>query len=188
MTCLDELIQFYRLLCKHRLNDSHSGNASISDAHGMWITPTGACAETVTKSDLVYCPHNQSIPDNASRDSMLHRAIYSTRPDARVVLHAHPSHALALTLNGLDFTPEDFEGNLYFGTVPVVSINYDTWFSDSAEKISKALLDNNIVIARGHGVYSCSDSMEQAFKWISSLESSAHIAAIEQALTKNPDG
>ncbi|MBE9516367.1 MAG: class II aldolase/adducin family protein [Proteobacteria bacterium] len=178
MTSLDELVSYYHLLRQHGLNDSHSGNASVRATDGVWISPTGCCADTLTAADLVYCSNSKAAPANASLDYALHQAIYDKRKDVNAVLHGHPAHAIALTLNGNDFKTDDFEGMLYFGVVPVVDIDYDHYFELSVEKISSALANNNIVIARGHGVYSCAPSLELAYKWISSLELSARISSI----------
>ena len=178
MTSLDQLTSYYRLLRQHGLNDSHSGNASIRVANDMWITPTGGCADTLTTPDLVFCPGNTPSPANASQDTILHRAIYKQRKDVNAILHGHPVHAIALTMNGDDFVAEDFEGKLYFGTVPVVDIDYEHYFEHSVDAISQALADNDIIIARGHGVYSCAPTLELAYKWINSMELSARISWI----------
>ena len=180
MTSLDQLTSYYRLLRQYGLNDSHSGNASIRISNDMWITPTGASADTLTAADLVYCPGNMPPPSNASQDNGLHRAIYEQRNDVKAVLHGHPIHAIALTMSGDDFEAEDFEGKSYFGTVPVVDIDYEHYFERSVEIISQVLADNDIVIVRGHGVYSCGSTLEHAYKWISSLELSASISHISR--------
>ena len=186
MTSLDQLTSYYRLLRQHGLNDSHSGNASIRIANDMWITPTGACADTLTTADLVFCPGDTPSPSSASQDNVLHRAIYKQRNDVNAVLHGHPVHAIALTMNGADFVPEDFEGKIYFGAVPVLDVDYERYFDLSVDAISRALVDNDIVIARGHGVYSCANTLEQAYKWINSLEISARINWISQLNNSRP--
>ena len=81
-------------------------------------------------------------------------------------------------MDGIDFEAEDFEGKSYFGTVPVIDIDYEHYFEHSVDAISQVLADNDIVIARGHGVYSCAPTLELAYKWISSLELSARISYI----------
>lgn len=175
MTILDNLVSYYKLLRSHGLNDSHSGNASVRAKNGIWVTPTGCCADTLTTADPVYCPNDRTPPEKASQDTSLHMEIYRRRNDVNAVLHAHPAHAIALTMDGNDYKPDDFEGMLYFGSVSVIDINYENYFEQSINKISSALSQNDIVIARGHGVYSCAESLELAYKWISSLELSARI-------------
>lgn len=180
MTIQNDLVSCYKRLRNHGLNDSHSGNASVRVSQGMWITPTGSCADTISSSDLVYCGLDSPVPGSASQDSSLHREIYKRRQNANAIFHAHPAHAIALTMDGSNFRPNDFEGMLYFGTVKVVDINYDNYFEESVDKISSVLEHDDIVLARGHGVYSCAETVDLAYKWINSLELSARIAWLGQ--------
>lgn len=171
-----ELIQTYRLLRRHGLNDSHSGNGSVRDGDQFWVTPTGACADTLKVKDLVQCPLDQPSPVGASLDARLHQAVYCQNPEASAVLHAHNPYTIALTLDGDDFTPPDFEGFYYFGTVPVVDIYYELYAKEAPEKVAELLANNKIAIVRGHGVYSCAETINLAYKWVCSLELSAKTA------------
>lgn len=76
MTLKQELVETYRWLRRYGLNDSHSGNVSIRDSDTIWITPTGACADTLKEADLVTCDINGTIGEKASLDAPLHIAIY----------------------------------------------------------------------------------------------------------------
>jgi len=51
----ESLVFYYRLLRTHGNNDSHSGNASVREAGCFWVTPTGACADTLQVEDLAEC-------------------------------------------------------------------------------------------------------------------------------------
>jgi L-fuculose-phosphate aldolase len=170
-----ELTRYYRLLRRHGINDSHSGNASVRDAAHLWITPTGACADSLQSWQLVRCPLAGGACSRASADLALHRAVYQYNPKARAVLHAHGSYAVALTLNGRDYVPADLEGELYFPRVPVIDLAYDEYFEQSPEQIGKALSEYPIAIVRGHGMYAWGDDLDQAYKWICSLELSATV-------------
>ncbi len=170
-----ELTRYYRLLRQHGINDSHSGNASARDAEHLWITPTGACADNLQSWQLVRCPLAGGACPRASADLALHRAVYQHNPKARAVLHAHGSYAVALTLNGRDYVPADLEGGLYFPRVPVIDLAYDEYFEQSPERVGEALHEYPIVIVRGHGMYAWGDDLDQAYKWICSLELSATV-------------
>jgi L-fuculose-phosphate aldolase len=170
-----ELVTYYARLKTSGLNDSHSGNASVRCDRGMWITPTGACAETLNVNDLVLW-NNADVPTpGASLDGPLHAAIYQKIPEARAVLHFHPAHAIALTLDGQDFLPEDFEGSYFLSRVPVLDLPYERYTQESPGAVSDALVGNRVAIVRGHGAYVCGASLDQAYKWANALESSARI-------------
>lgn len=176
MDVREELVRYYRLLRQHGLNDSHSGNASVRDGDTVWVTPTGCCADTLEPGDLVACDIDGTIGDGASLDARLHVMVYQRNARARAVLHSHGPHTVALTLNGRDFVPADFEGQYYFPRVPVIDAPYADYVPRSAELISNVLRDHRITVYRGHGVYAQGESLNLAYKWTSSLELSAKTA------------
>jgi len=79
-------------------------------------------------------------------------------------------------MDGKDFEPLDFEGRYYFERVPVLTIPHESYVRESPAAVSAALLDHRIAIVRGHGVYARGETIDQAYKWTCSLESSARIA------------
>ncbi|MDH5518207.1 MAG: class II aldolase/adducin family protein [Gammaproteobacteria bacterium] len=178
MTQKQQLVQYYKWLRQYALNDSHSGNASVRDGDSIWITPTGACADTLTADDLIACDINKPATDGASFDAPLHLASYNNNPQLQAILHSHGAHTVAMTMNGEDFTPFDFEGQLYFGTVPVISLDYDDIFAESAVQVAAALKTHKAAVVCGHGVYVAAENLNLAYKWTCSLELSAKTAFI----------
>ncbi len=183
MTVLKEdLVRHYAWLRKYGYNDSHSGNASVRDGDTIWVTPTGSCADTLHADDLIACSTNGSCGDGASFDAKLHIEVYKQNTKACAVFHSHGPHTIALTMNGEDFIPDDFEGKLYFPTVPVHTIAFDEYSKKSPQLVAKTLSEYCITIVRGHGVYACAESINLAYKWSCSLEHSAKIAFLNQQL------
>lgn len=148
----------------------------MRDEERFWVSPTGACADTLSADDLIHCNLKGSLPGGASLDAALHQAIYRQNPSARAVLHSHNPYTIALTLDGNDFTPADFEGYYYFGTVSVIDISFERYVEEAPEKIASLLTKNRIAIVRGHGVYSSAETINLAYKWLCSLELSAKTA------------
>jgi L-fuculose-phosphate aldolase len=177
----ESLVRYYRWLRQHGLNDSHSGNASVRDGELVWMTPTGCGADTLTTADLLGCRPGQSPPAGASLDAPLHMAVYAARAGAGAVLHAHCPHAIAMTLADGDFEPADFEGRYYFGTVPVLDVAPDDYVSESPARVAAALATHRVCLVRGHGAYAADASLDLAYKWLCSLESSARIAWLARA-------
>jgi len=173
---LGELLQYYRWLRIYGYNDAHSGNASIRIGPEVWITPTGACADTLASSEFIHCDTGGGIDPGASLDAPLHLEIYRQNPDAVAVLHSHCPHAVAMTMGGDDFVPADFEGRRYFPKVPVFDIRYEEYVETSPRIIGAALAMHRVVISRGHGVYAWGENLNQAYKWTCSLEMSAMTA------------
>lgn len=180
MDIKQDLIRYYQWLRQYGINDSHSGNASVRDDSTVWVTPTGACADTLQADDLVACSLGGSIGKGASLDAALHVAVYQQNPKARAILHSHGPHTVALTMNGEDFVPPDFEGQYYFPRVPVISIDYDRYLKDAPRLVASTLADYPITVVRGHGVYAQAETLNLAYKWTCSLELSAKTAFIAQ--------
>jgi L-fuculose-phosphate aldolase len=178
MNIREDIVRYYRWLRRYGYNDSHSGNASVRDGDAIWVTPTGACADTLIAGELIACDVDGRCAEGASLDAPLHVRIYQRNPQASAVLHSHGPYSVALTLNGEDFWPVDFEGQLYFPKVPVITIPYKDYLCQSPARVAEALAEYPIVIVRGHGVYACSTNINLAYKWTCSLEQSAKTAFI----------
>ncbi len=178
MNIKQDLVRHYHWLRQYGLNDSHSGNASVRDGDTVWLTPSGCCADTLAEHDLVACTIDGEIGAGASLDAPLHIAVYQHNPKARALLHSHGPHSVALTLDGKDFVPVDFEGQYYFPHVPVLNIAYQDYVTESPALVAHALAHHKLAIVRGHGVYAQADSLNLAYKWSCSLELSAKTAFI----------
>ncbi len=179
-----QLVQYYQWLRQYGLNDSHSGNASIKDADSIWVTPSGACADTLKPSDLIECNIDGTLGAGASLDALLHVKTYQTNTEAKAVLHSHNPHTLALTMNSVEFSPIDFEGALYFESVPVLSIAYDKYVEKAPEAVSQSLKTHKACIVQGHGIYVAGKDLNTAYKWTCSLEHSAKIAYLHNQHNK----
>lgn len=110
-------------------------------------------------------------------DTALHRAVYEST-EAGAVAHAHPRHAVALSLVMDAIEPADAEGRLRLGSVPVVE----------PEDAAEALRSAPIVIVRGHGSYARGDDPWQALQWTSVLEESAQVLWLLRAIGETGKG
>jgi L-fuculose-phosphate aldolase len=181
-----DLVRYYRWLRQYGLNDSHSGNASLREGELAWVTPTGCGADTLGVDDLLACRLDRPAPHGASLDAPLHLAVYRARPDATAVLHSHGPHSIAMSLAEGDFRPADFEGRYYFPVVPVLEIAPEEYTARSPGEVARALATNPLCIVRGHGVYAAGESLDLAYKWTCSLESSARIAWLARVAEIHP--
>ncbi len=177
-----DLVRHYLWLRRYGLNDSHSGNASVRDGELVWVTPTGCCADTLRPADLLPCTLDGPPPAGASLDAPLHLAVYRRSPGLGAVLHSHGPHTVALTFEGGDYDPPDFEAQYYFGRVPVLPIPYDRYLVEAPEAVSRALAQHRVVVVRGHGVFAAAPSLNLAYKWTCSLELSARTAYLARTV------
>jgi L-fuculose-phosphate aldolase len=178
----EELVRHYRWLRQYGCNDSHSGNASVRDGDSFWVTPTGACADTLRAVDLIRCTLDRVCPEGSSLDAPLHQAVYQRNAQAGAVLHSHGPYTVGSTLVGGDFVPVDFEGQYYFARVPVIDIDFADYLHLAPGLVSEALSGHRIAVVRGHGVYAQGETVNLAYKWSCSLELSAKTAFVARRL------
>ena len=99
----EEICRVGRSLFERGYVHASAGNISVRLPDGYLITPTDACLGTLQPARLARIDtHGQQIGgDLASKTLALHRRIYDSAPDARCVIHAHSTHLVALTLQGV---------------------------------------------------------------------------------------
>ncbi len=185
MSVKKELVRYYAWLRKYGYNDSHSGNASVRQQDAIWVTPSGAGADTLRADDLIACDVHGFVGENASYDAKLHLEVYKQNPRAAAVLHSHGPYTIAMTMNGKDFIADDFEGRLYFPVVPVHTIPFDQYPEKSPDLVANTLCGHRVTVVCRHGVYACAESLNLAYKWTCSLEHSAKIAYLNAGLNQS---
>ncbi len=158
---------------------SHGGNLSVRESPNIWITGTGTQLGHLVPQDISFVR-----PDGAyelpipSTDTLLHNTTYAVADSGTVaVLHAHPHHAIALSLEIEKdrLIPRDYEGLFHLKEVPLIDtgIGYE-------QKIATALLEFPVIVLRGHGAYARGTSLREALHWITALEESAHILWLQK--------
>lgn len=153
---------------------SHGGNMTLRMRDHILITRHGAMLGHLGRDNLVEAPLEGNLAA-ASMDLAVHQAIYRAT-QARAIVHAHPVHAIALSLVRTSILPADAEGRHFLGEVPVVGEEPTAVLVPLAEGIAAALKGRPIVMARGHGCFAIGETLEQAYQWTSALEASCRVA------------
>ena len=93
----ESIVQALRELDTRGLNRGSTGNVSVREGEGMWITPTGMGAE-LAADDLVWQGFDGTLRGRwqPSSEAPFHRAVYAARADLHAVVHCHSVHAAAL--------------------------------------------------------------------------------------------
>ncbi len=83
----------------------------------------------------------------------------------------------------------DQEGRFYFGEVPMVTLEGPDYWKAHREqaptRIARVLASHPACILRGHGVYARGKGLDEAYKWLCSLEHSARIAFLAMLSDRN---
>ena len=157
------------------LISSHGGNLSVRlDDGSLLITKHGGMLGHIDESNVVLVHEDGTAEGAASMDTGVHLAVY-LETGAGAVLHAHPRHAVALSLQLAEIRPLDLEGKHYLGeSIPVVA----------AKDVAATLGEKPVVMTPGHGCYARGDDLWQALQWASVLEESAQVICLALGLDR----
>jgi L-fuculose-phosphate aldolase len=103
-TIQQQLLDLALYLQASGLNEGSSGNCSIRDRDGFYITPSGLNPKAMSIDDMVFMDFkgtmqsSQKPPREPSSEWRFHHDILKTRKDANVVIHTHSTFATTLSL------------------------------------------------------------------------------------------
>jgi L-fuculose-phosphate aldolase len=165
------------------LVSSHSGNLSIRLGDNLIITRRGCRLDCLSEHDLIETriSKNDRFTPLASIELAVHRAIYQETP-ALAVVHAHPPHAVALSLVETEIVPSSAEDRTEIGRVPVLGWNMEVKPGGLADVIAQALKQNKIVMVCGHGSFAIGQLLEEAHNYTTTLEESCRVICLLRSL------
>lgn len=171
-----------------------SNNGNISARLGddkVVITPSGVCKGRLEMNDLIVTDLQGNIlkADHKRRltissETPMHLEAYRQRPDIRAVIHAHPAHAVALTVADIpfptDILPEVLEG---LGPVPTTRFSLPS-STDNAEAIRDLIKTHNAILLRNHGALTVGKDLDEAMNHLERVESVAKVVVLAYAIGK----
>ena len=165
------------------LVSSHSGNLSIRLGDRLIITRRVSRLGSLQEQDLIETgiSKNDRFTPLASKELAVHRAIYQETP-ALAIVHAHPPHAVALSLTETEIVPSDAEGFSIVGQVPVLGWHMKVRPGGLADIIAQALRQHRIVTVRGHGSFAIGQLLEEAYNYTTTLEESCRVTCLLRSL------
>lgn len=180
---LEDFKKIGRDLFLSGLNSSHSGNLSVRYGDRIVITRRGAMLGHLAERDLIETglTKNDSNIILASTEIGVHRAIYNGT-SALAIVHAHPVHAIALSLVADQIIPVDSEGAYLLHKVPVIAAEHTIGSKELESSLPALLSEYKIVMVRGHGSFAVGQMIEEAYQWTSSLEQVCRIICLTRSL------
>ncbi len=170
-------------LASRGLVSSNSGNLSIRLGDRLIITRRSTMLGCLQEHDLIETGINRNsrLTPLASTELAAHRAIYQQTP-ALAIVHAHPPHAVAISLTEKEIVPNDTEGLSVAGRVPVLGWNMDVRQGGMADIIAQALNHHRIIMVHGHGSFAIGQLIEEAFNCTTMLEESCRVICLLKSL------
>jgi L-fuculose-phosphate aldolase len=174
----DEFRQVGEDLLRLGLTSSHGGNMSVRHHGQMFITTHFAMLGRLEPGDLAEVPLREmpdQIVSEVSKDVSLHQLIYKFTP-AGAIIHAHPTHAVALSLDTDMVEPRDLEGGVFLREIPVIT-------AEAAPETAPQLLQTHTgIIVRGHGSYVVGRTLTEALAYTSALGFSCEVTFLARSL------
>lgn len=119
-----------------------------------------------------------------SIEAPFHAAIYSARPDANAVVHAHNPFTVGLLSAGLIPRPITLEAEVLIGRIGVVPRLQPGSRELAAAVAERAGKGYNVILLEGHGVVGIGASLVEAEARIEALEENAIAMALSNLLGK----
>ena len=106
-----EVIEFSKRLNSTNLSPLRSGNisvrAQIDGEDGFYITPSGIKYENLKQEDIVFLSNEKEYDFlkifnsglNPSSEWRFHQDIYKSKREAKAIVHAHSTHATAISVS-----------------------------------------------------------------------------------------
>ena len=172
-----------RDLCSRGLVCSNSGNLSVRMGDRLVITRRGSMLGCLEENDLIETgiDKNDRFTPLASSELPVHRAIYRAT-SASAIVHAHPPHAVAMSLLETEITPTCSEGSPLMERVPVLGWNMEVKPGGLADIITEALKKYYIVMVHGHGSFAIGQLLEEACSYTTTLEESCQVICLFKSL------
>jgi L-fuculose-phosphate aldolase len=159
-----ELIRVARRMAAEHLARGTSGNLSVRDADGYWITPTGVPYDRLEPTDVVFMSLAGRVEGDRAPSSewRLHRDLYAARPGVGAVLHAHPPFAVALACLRREI-PAFHYMVARFGGDDVRCAGYATYGTQElSDAALLALRERSGCLLANHGILVCGRDLDQA--------------------------
>ncbi len=142
------------------------------------ITPAGAMKGFLEPRQIAHIDMRGEVVDGgpgASSERGIHLVAYEERPEMRAVLHAHPPHAVAMTIAGIDLqTPFIPEIVVTIGGIPTVP--YGTpGTPELGDTIRDTLKCSDTVLMTHHGSVTLGTNLLDAYKKLDMVEHTARI-------------
>ncbi len=137
---VEQVIKYAKMLNFKSLSALRSGNISVKYKNGFLITPSGVKYSQLETEDVVFVFLDgkfESLKQKPSSEWRIHKDIYVNKKEANAVVHAHSTHATAVSAHGKSIPAFHYMVALAGGD-DIKCAEYATF---GTEELSKNILD-----------------------------------------------
>ena len=173
MSPAEELIKYAKMLNTENLSALRSGNISIRHNDGFLITPSGVKYSSLKDEDIVFVSLDGEFRDKKHKPSSewrFHKDIYINKIDANAIVHAHSTHATAVSTHGKSIPAFHYMVALAGGN-DIKCADYATFGTEElSQNIIKALEDRKACLMSNHGQVAFEKNLSKAFELAQEIE------------------
>jgi L-fuculose-phosphate aldolase len=169
-----------------------AGNLSVRLPDGLFlVTPSGRRKGRLSAADLLVVDGEGEVVRgrrglSPTSETPMHLEAYRRRPDVNAVVHAHPVHAVALSLAGDDLQRSTIpEAYATFGRIAVTPYSPPS-SPRNGVVISDAVACHDAIVLAWHGSLTVGATIEEAYLRLEVLEHTARIVAVARSLGPLP--
>lgn len=184
----DKLIDAGRILEAEGLGDLTRGHVSVrvpGDPTHFFMKPHSFGFDEMTPENIVTCDLAGEKTGGGGRrhsEVYIHSEIFKARPDVMSVIHAHPTHAVALSVTGKPLLPVSQPASVFAGGLPYFTDTIDLIRSPAmGSAVARALGPHKAVLMRNHGVAVVGASLEESTILTILLENACQIQLLAAA-------
>ena len=181
-----EVIKYAQKLNSTNLSPLRSGNVSIrvtnNNVEGFLLTPSGKRYENLVPEDIVFLALKEEYDNlklfntslNPSSEWRFHQDIYLKKKEAKAIVHAHSSHATAVSAHGKSIPAFHYMIALAGGD-DIKCAEYATFGTTELSKnIIKSLENRKACLMSNHGQVAFGVNLKQAFELAEEVENICH--------------
>jgi L-fuculose-phosphate aldolase len=161
------IIDVCKSMTRQGINQGTAGNISVRWKAGLLITPSGLPYDEMTVDDIVFMNMDGSYQHKlvASSEWRFHRDILQNRPDVNAVVHAHPIHATAFAICGMEI-PAVHYMIAAAGGPTIRCAPYATYGTvELSDAVLEALADRSCALLGNHGMIATGPDLREAM-WL----------------------
>ncbi|HEY8581007.1 MAG TPA: class II aldolase/adducin family protein, partial [Beijerinckiaceae bacterium] len=179
------------VLAEEGLGDFTRGHVSVrvpDDSGHFYMKPHSFGLDEITMENLVTCNlEGEKVAGGGPRHSevYIHSEIYKVRPDVNAVIHAHPTHAVALSATGRPMRFFSQPSAVFADGIGVYKDTIDLIRSkEMGAGVAKALGPRKAAYLRNHGVAVVGRTLEECVILTIMLENACQIQLLVESSGK----
>lgn len=184
--CL-QILEICKRLHSRNMLSAADGNISLRvEPNIILFTPSGIAKAFMKPTDMAAVTlSNEIIFGNPSSERLMHLEVFRQCPEAKAVVHAHPTTAIAWSIAKPDLKklPSDCLSEVILATGDIPFVDYARPGTQAMGDVLKPFLpQHRAMILKRHGAITWGLDLEEAYRGMERIENSAQILAQAQAL------